>query len=215
MIDVAMLEGKEELTLVQYMLKCVFDGYDPSKKYRVTCGNNEYNRADGMFPDKFNKQKNRRCILCSKYGLENSRSRYRHPRTSKDVWVHLVGLLLLAGADGKNLTLQSNLKHSYCWFCKFCFGKKGEECGWVKAILNGTTYEERTWEEMCAASDEFQSLYHQYEMSLKRGEIEFQDGEHAPIRDSEKFTYFKKTKSYTQEFKPKFLEYRGSLPHHF
>ena len=52
-------------------------------------------------------------------------------------------------------------------------------------------------------------------MSLKRGEIEFQDGEHAPIRDSEKFTYFKKTKSYTQEFKPKFPEYRGSLPHHF
>jgi hypothetical protein len=85
MIDEAMLEGKEELTLVQYMLKCVFDGYDPSKKYRVTCGNNEYNRADGMFPDKFNKQKNRRCILCSKGSHKCSKcGSLDHTAASKD-----------------------------------------------------------------------------------------------------------------------------------
>ena len=74
MIDVAIfnLEGKEELTLVQCMLKCVSDGYDPSKKFRVTSKNNKYNRADGILLDKSKDV----FILCSKYEMENSWSRF-------------------------------------------------------------------------------------------------------------------------------------------
>ena len=41
-VDCAMLDGKEELTLIHRMLRNVFMDYDPDEKYDVVCGMNEY-----------------------------------------------------------------------------------------------------------------------------------------------------------------------------
>ena len=55
LIDVAIMDCKEDLTVVQYMLREVFKTYNPEKRYDVICGCNEYDESEGLFPERFNK----------------------------------------------------------------------------------------------------------------------------------------------------------------
>ena len=51
LIDVAMMDCKEELSVVQYMLKEVFNNYNPEKGYDIICGYNDYDESEGLFPE--------------------------------------------------------------------------------------------------------------------------------------------------------------------
>ena len=75
LINVAIMDCKEQLTVVQYMLMEIFDAYEPESRYDIIiiCGCNEYDESKGLFPGKLNTTKNRKCILCNKYGLQQSR----------------------------------------------------------------------------------------------------------------------------------------------
>ena len=76
LIDVAIMDCKEEITVVQYMLKEVFKNYDPEKRYGVIYGCNKYVDFSKMcvvrqiWPQRFkNFEKefsgNKRCLVAS------------------------------------------------------------------------------------------------------------------------------------------------------
>ena len=75
LIDVAIMDCKEEITVVQYMLKEVFKNYNPEKRYDIICGCNENDKSEGLFPQKLiiKKAKNRECVFCTKYKFKDSR----------------------------------------------------------------------------------------------------------------------------------------------
>ena len=58
LIDVAIMDCKEEITVVQYMLKDVFKNYNPEKRYDSICGCNQYDKSEGLFPQKLERAKN-------------------------------------------------------------------------------------------------------------------------------------------------------------
>ena len=64
LIDVAIMDCKEEITVVQYMLKEVFKNYDPEKRYDIICGYNEYVESEGLFPAKLKTAQNRN-VCCA------------------------------------------------------------------------------------------------------------------------------------------------------
>ena len=216
-VDCAMLDGKEELTLIHRMLRNVFMDYDPDEKYDVVCGMNEYIQSEGLFPKALRSENKHRCVLCSKYKLKDSRTRRRNWENTRDIWVHPnLKTLLLSGADSKNLKYQQNLKASYCRICKNCHGKKGDKGGWCKALIEGIVYEERNFEEMCEASDEWVKLFEEFERNLFQGKVHIPEGICEPRTDAEKYTFFKTTDAYTKDFKIRYPEYRAPLPHkHF
>ena len=124
-IDVVMMEGKEEITCMHYMFDELFREYNPNKTYDIICGKNEYVIEEGLFPNKFKLATNRECTLCDKYQLENFREIRRNVQNTRDVWIHPdIGTLLRLSADNKATSEIMNVMKSCCRFCKAGVGKK-------------------------------------------------------------------------------------------
>ena len=151
------------------MLKEVFKNYDPEKRYDIICGCNEYVETEGLFPAKLKTAQNRKCVLCDKYGLRDSRILRKNFQGTRDVWVHpRMKNCLLSGADNKNMKYQSNVKTGYCRLCKCCHGRTGDEGGWCKGVCEGRVHDLRTIEEDNHASKEWEEEFHTFEEELYR-----------------------------------------------
>ena len=112
-IDLALLDGKEDLTLIHSMSKNIFRGYQKSRGYDLICGKNLYVKSEGLFPEAANNSKNRQCVACDKYGLANSRVQRQNIQRTRLVWVHpSIEVFLKSCADFKNVCLQFNIKSS-------------------------------------------------------------------------------------------------------
>ena len=153
MIDMSMINGRKEITLMHNILSQFFSGYDPEKTYDVICTCQEYCESEGQFPAKMKQNKNRSCVLCDKYNLKDSRRLRTNYEGTRNVWVHPeMKACVLSGADNKNIKYQSNVKSSYCRYCKCCHGNKGDEGGWCKALLDNRQYNKHTHEKCVEAS---------------------------------------------------------------
>ena len=73
LVHVAMMEGKEEITFMGYLFDFLFTNFDNTQTVDVICGKNEYVGGEGVIYKKFTYARNRNCILCNKYGLEQGR----------------------------------------------------------------------------------------------------------------------------------------------
>ena len=212
-IDCVMVDGQEELTLIHSMLKHVYLDYNPEQTYDVICGLNEYSETEGLFPKSLCNEKRRQCVLCTKYSMKDSCIMRRNAENTRNIWVHPGRkVVVVSGADTKNLRYQQNLKASYCRICKCCHGKKGDSGGWCKALVEGISYEGRSYEEMCNASDERVKLYTKFERDLFLGKVPIPEGSSEPRSNAERYQFFKTTEMYTKDFKPRYPEYRACLP---
>ena len=213
----ALVDRKEELTVIHDMVRKIFRNFDPNSKYDGVCGENEFLKSEGLFPENLKHARNRQCVLCDKYKIHNSRVRKLNRQETRTIWVHPdISVLMYLGADAKNVWLQYNLKATYCLFCKCYVGKKGAGGGWVQAILSGVVYEERKFEEMIAASEAWKALYEPFLRQLELGRISIPDGQAAPTTEADKMKLFKNTEHYTKNFKVQYPEYRGEMSHtHF
>ena len=169
-------------------------------------------RIGRPFPGKLNTAKNRKCVLCNKYGLQQSRIVRKNYQGTRDVWVHpKMKNFLLSGADNKNIKYQSNVKTGYCRFCHCCLGKSGDEGGWCKGVHDGRMHAVRTIEEDNTVSNEWQEAFVKFEEELYRGKVAIPDHLSYPTNDEERYELFKSTLVY-QQFDEKFPEYRASIP---
>ena len=213
MITLGMIEGKENLCSIQTLTKSIFANYDRKRKFNIACGKNEYVESEGVFPNRLKKLKNRHCTLCDKYKLSDSRQLFPNPQNTREILVHPdMEVHIVGGADEKNVGLQFNVSSGYCLHCKVCIGQKGDEGGWVAALNNGTIYEERTFEEMLEASKEWGTVYQTFEENLERGRVQIPEGMAEPTTATAKHNLFKTTQEY-KDYKLKYPEYRGELPH--
>ena len=102
LIDVSMMDGKEEITVMHYMLGQIFSGYDPEKIYDVICTCQEHCESEGQFPAKMKQHKNRSCVLCDKYNLKDSRRLRTNYEGTRNVGVlPEIKACVLSGADYK------------------------------------------------------------------------------------------------------------------
>ena len=123
LINLGMMEGKENLHSIQCLSSNIFDSYNGEREYYVACNQNEYVESEGVFPKKLKQLKNQCCVLCKKYGLEDSHVMHRNPQNTRNILVHPnIMVYLLSGADEKNVMLQYNVKSGYCLRCKCCIG---------------------------------------------------------------------------------------------
>jgi len=99
--------------------------------------------GEGVIYKKFTYARNRNCILCDKYGLEQGRQQKNNIEQTRLVWVHpSIPRIVKASADGKALYEVFNVKTCYCLFCKAGVGKMSG-IGWLKAYLQKIVYEKR------------------------------------------------------------------------
>ena len=186
LVDVAMMDCKEELTVVQYMFKEIFKSFDPNRRYDVICGLNDYDISEGYFPAKMKNPGNRVCVLCTKYGLMTSR--VLRQNVDGNVWVHSnLKNVIFSGADTKNQKYQSNVKTGYCRICKCCMGRAGDEGGWCKGVYDGRLHALRTNAEDKDASDAWDNCFEKFEEDLYRGKVDIPDTMPYPRSDEEKY----------------------------
>ena len=105
------------------------------------------------------------------------------------------------------------MKSSYCLYCKCCLGKKGDKSGWAVAVIQKTVNEKKSREEICQASDACTERFDPFLVALQKDEISTLEGMALPTTHREQMKLFKTTPAYINDFKVKFPQYRGSLPH--
>ena len=119
LVHVAMMEGKEEITFMGYLFDFLFTNFDNTQTVDVICGKNEYVGGEGVIYKKFTYARNRNCILCDMYGLEQGRQQKNNIEQTRLVWVHPgIPRIVKASADGKALYEVFNVKTCYCLFCR-------------------------------------------------------------------------------------------------
>ena len=63
LINLGMMEGKENLHSIQCLSSNIFDSYNGEREYYVACNQNEYVESEGVFPKKLKQLKPILCAL--------------------------------------------------------------------------------------------------------------------------------------------------------